>query len=423
MSEKLAAIWTLGCRLNQADSALLTDRLSRQGYTLVESDKVDDAEPVALCIINSCCVTQEALRKSRQLSRQLHRRFPEAKIVITGCGVELPEHGFDSGILVRNRDKIRLGEIVEQGTGDTSSAGNEEFEAVFKEEATGQFPFRSRAFIKIQEGCNNFCTYCIVPYVRGRERSRVYEEVIADCQAAIRAGFPELVLTGVNTCAYQDGEHDLCSLLEDICQLEGEFRVRLSSTEPHPGNRKLLDVMAKYPDKVCRFLHLSLQHGSNAVLKRMNRHYTREEYAQFAAEARLKLPGLHLGSDVIVGFPQESDEEFADSLEFVRQMAFANVHIFSYSPRQGTPAAVMTGQVPENVKKNRRLELEKVAEASRKAFAASFINQELPVIFENCDSAGRACGWSDNYIPVRVPENMVELDKIVRLRISPEFLG
>ncbi len=424
--KKYAILHTLGCRLNSADSALLVDRLEKAGYSVVQS-----ADSVDLVVVNSCTVTAEAARKSRQAVRRFRTAYPEALIVVTGCSAELDRASYledgAASVVLSNPEKRDIGELISDylagrhELGGRAASRDEPVQA-FHEEAVSRFPFRSRAFLKIQEGCNNFCSYCIVPYARGPERSRGFDEVLADCRQAVAAGYPELVLTGVNTCAYSDAGRDLGALVREVCRIDGDFRVRLSSTEPHPHNIGLLEVMASEP-KVCRFLHLALQNGCNRILKAMNRHYRREDYAEFARIAREKIPGIHLGSDLILGFPGETEEDFADGLAFVEQMAFANLHIFTYSPRSGTPAASLPGRIPPEVAKLRYRRLKEIAEISHRKFVESQAGQILPVIFETVDPDGFARGWSDNYLAVRAPAETVELGKIVRITATAGNLG
>ncbi|MGE4564649.1 MAG: tRNA (N(6)-L-threonylcarbamoyladenosine(37)-C(2))-methylthiotransferase MtaB [Victivallaceae bacterium] len=428
MNHKKAIITTLGCRLNTADTALLTDRLERAGYTVV--DPASDPERVELLIVNSCAVTAEAERKSRQLVRQLAKRFPGARRVLTGCAAELADEGgaWSDAVdaILPNPSKRNLNEFFDAIglTGEHSlDAGKE----TFSEDATGRFPFKSRAFLKIQEGCENFCSYCIVPYVRGPERSRDFDEILADCRRSLAAGFAELVLTGVNTATYRDGARNLGDLVREIAKFDGDFRIRLSSTEPHPANLALLEVMASEP-KVCRFLHLSLQHGDDRILTAMNRKYRAADYAAFVAEARKLIPGIAIGSDVIVGFPGETDADFESSRRFIRAMEFANTHLFSYSPRPGTPAAKLPGRVPAEVVKSRYNLLKQEAETARRNFIRSELARgPFGVIFEEERSDGLACGWSDHYIQLRVPAGTVPLEKIVRRQFSasdaPELLS
>lgn len=407
-----AVIVNLGCRLNQADAALMTDRLQRNGYTLVEPGS---ASAVDLVIINSCAVTATAVSKSRQAAMKYRKLYPDARIIVTGCAVEID---FDKwrdlaacdGALT-NVDKRSLETMLEP---DEPHFSLNEPVSGFEEHAAGRFPFRHRALVKIQEGCNNFCTYCIVPYTRGPERSRSAEEVLRECEALAAAGIPEIVLTGVNTCAYSDSGYDLGQLVKRIAAIPGDFRIRLSSTEPKFDNLKLLDSLKECGGKVCRFLHLSLQHGSDEILRNMGRKYTAKEYAEFATYARSLWPDIHLGTDVIVGFPGETDELFNEGVEFVKSMNFANIHIFRYSPRPGTPAAGFPDRVPGEVAKARYDIMAQAAEESRKRFYTSQKGKILPVIFEE-EKSGLIHGWSDNYLQVSRPSGYAQLGRIVNV--------
>ena len=414
---KHAAITTLGCRLNHADTALLTRRLERAGYELVPADFAGQLD---LVIINSCAVTAEAVRKSRQTLRNLRKKHPLAKIIVSGCAVQVSAEDMKrdgANIVFGNPGKRQLEDFL----ADPEHIEDTVFHSVFSENATSSFPFRSRAFIKIQEGCNNFCTYCIVPHVRGRERSRAFDEALEDCRNAINAGFPEIILTGVNTCAYNDNGRTLGDLIREISALEGDFRIRLSSTEPNFKNLGLLDVMADTP-KVCRFLHISLQHGCDRILKAMNRHYTTSDFARFVELAREKMPDIHIGTDIIAGFPGESDEDFETCCRFTESMQFSNSHIFTYSRRPGTPAADMPGQIPETVKKERSGILRQIASKSAIEFADGQLGRELEVIFEKSRN-GRITGWSDNYLGVISPEGSFPTGKIVKVRATRENLA
>lgn len=417
-----ARIVTLGCRLNQADTALMTCRLQQLGF-FVQSD-TDSAAP-ELIIINSCAVTAAAAAKSRQAARKLQKLYPAARMVFTGCAAEINDVNLagEKYLTLGNTQKRCLSEILKTGVVPELIRSREVPVANFAEKAHGLFPHRTRAFIKIQEGCDNFCSYCIVPYTRGPSRSRDFDEVINDCRQAIASGAPEIIITGVNTCNYLDQGKDLCRVIETLCEtVPGDWRLRLSSTEPALDNLVLLETMAKYPRKVCRFLHLALQHGCDSVLQRMNRHYTVDDFACFVKTARKLIPGIHLGSDVIAGFPGESDAEFEASFEFIKNMQFANLHVFSYSKRSGTPAATMPGQVHEAVKKERHSRLEALGRMMKDDFQRSMDGQTLDVIFETVDRNGIAHGWSDNYIAVSAPADRVELSKIVPLQYRADTL-
>ncbi|MCI5778682.1 MAG: tRNA (N(6)-L-threonylcarbamoyladenosine(37)-C(2))-methylthiotransferase MtaB [Lentisphaeria bacterium] len=410
---KRACIITLGCRLNHADTALLTDRLQKAGYALVPTPE-DHPE---LIILNSCAVTAEAERKSRQQIRRLRRLCPGAEIVAAGCAAELaPEQMRACGAdrVWSNPGKKRPEEACRRSRDLTAEN--------FTENAVGEFPFRTRAFIKIQEGCDNRCAYCIVPTVRGPSRSRRFSECVEDCRHAVANGVPEIVLTGVNTCAYQDGGRSLADLIRVVAALPGEFRIRLSSTEPHPDDLTLVRLIAAPEHRLCRFLHLSMQHGSDRILRAMRRNYTADQFRRYADAARKTVPDIHLGTDFIVGFPGETDADFAELLRVAREAAFANIHAFAYSPRPGTPAAALPDRVPPAVVRARMAQLREVAAQNAAEFAARQRGKILPVILER-ESGGFQRGWSDNYLELRVPAGKFPLRRIVSIRADEKNLA
>ena len=411
-----ATIITLGCRLNHADTALLSSRLQNAGYELVS----DCSCHPELIVLNSCAITAEAERKSRQQIRKLRRDNPFARIAVAGCAAEIdPEKFLECGadMIFTNPDKKSF---PSRACGTLSSDLPAEN---FSENSFSLFPFRTRAFIKIQEGCDNFCSYCIVPYVRGRSRSRNFAETVADCCNAIRSGFPEIVLTGVNTCNYHDDGKNLADLIREVAAIPGEFRIRLSSTEPHPDDMSIPELIADPANKLCRFLHLSMQHGSDPVLKAMRRNYCAEKFISFVQNIRKSVPDIHIGSDFIVGFPGETEEDFERLIEVVNEVKFANIHPFIYSIRPGTPAAGMPGQIPSPVAKERMHRLIAASEKCAGEFAASQVGKKLPVIFEQESRDGFLHGWSDNYLDVSVPAGSMPTGKIVKLTATPENLA
>lgn len=406
----LAAIITIGCRLNHADSGLMHARLSASGMEVAEYEKLSG--PPALVVVNSCAVTANAAATTRSAVRRVRREYPGCGIILTGCGAAaIAAELKDCGVRVVTDKRLVAADELPEGA-DREEDGF----PVFREGGCGDAHFRSRAFIKVQEGCGNFCAYCIVPFTRGRERSRDWDETLEDCRRAAAAGFPEIVLTGVNICAYRCGGRGLAELLEAIGKLPGEFRIRLSSTEPHPGDGKFLRVFCEMAasGRVCRFLHLPLQSGCDSVLERMGRRYRTAEYAGFVDRIRERVPGVHIGTDLITGFPGESDGEFAAGAEFVRRMAFSNAHVFTYSPRAGTRAAAMRDQVPPRIAAERSRIISEITGASASRFVDSQRGLELPVIFERTDAAGTAVGWSDNYISVSA--SGVPTGRIVRIK-------
>lgn len=406
MPDKYAKIFTLGCRLNHADTALLISRLGEKGYTVTD----DPAVAAELLIVNSCAVTLEAQSKSRRLISRLRRENPDAQIIAAGCAVEL-----DAEQLLRaGADRVLTNPGKKQPDREFCGKSIELPAENFQEKCCGSFPFKTRAFIKVQEGCDNFCTYCIVPTVRGPSRSRDFDEVISDCRNSIAQGFPEIILTGVNTCNYSDKGRKLPELINAVLALPGNFRIRLSSTEPHPGDMSLPRIIAANPGRVCRFLHISMQHGCDRILQLMNRRYTAEEFASYVRQARELVPDIHIGTDIIVGFPGETDEDFAQSLANIERIGFANIHAFAYSLRPGTAAVKLPGRVPPEVVKQRMEALRQVAEKSAGNFAVSQYGKKLPVIFERVRD-GIARGWSDNYLEITAPASAVRCGEITEV--------
>ena len=408
------AAFTIGCRLNQADTALIFDRLVKEGFEVVENSFTGE---IGVLIINSCTVTSSAAQKSRGAVRKFRKKHPECCIVLTGCSAEVDtelwEKELGVNLIVPNSEKKQLVKYLTQYFSENTDVNDSLIVNVnrhihdtknhetFLEGATTANYFKSRAFLKIQEGCNNFCSYCIVPYARGRERSREFVELEADFRQLLAQGYKEIILTGVNVSSYYDErtKKTLVDLVEYLANIDGDFRIRLSSTEPHKNNQNLLPMMVKNP-KVCQFLHLSLQHGSDRILKTMNRHYTTAEYAEFVAEARRLMPNIHIGTDVIVGFPGETEEDFVEACQFIKETNFANIHIFTYSVRQGTPAATFKNQVSKNVAKERYNRLKHIAKNSANNYLQQQIGKTLRVLFEEKSPEGIVSGWSDNYVRV-----------------------
>ncbi len=408
---KTAAAVTVGCRLNQADTALIFGRLRDAGYEIVEPDSEG---PIGVIIINSCAVTASASQKSRQYVRACRRKHPEAKIIVTGCESEVEKEFWKSekavDIYLPNTEKTEILDHINGKSPEQKTANKK----VFMEKTTGFYPFRSRAFIKVQEGCEAFCTYCIVPYARGPERSRDHKEIICEFRNLLEQGFKEIILTGVNISTYRDGKLGLSELLTELLDIEGDFRIRLSSTEPHLENKKLIGIMNDNL-KLCRFLHLPLQHGADEILKLMGRKYSTEDFADFAEEAISSVPGIHLGTDVICGFPGETEKLFEKSCRFIESIPFANLHVFSFSPRKRTPAASYADKVQPKLVKERHRKLEDIDDNLANKFLDSQLGETLRILIEkvhlNGDVEGLpayggskgnfACeGWSDNYIRV-----------------------
>jgi threonylcarbamoyladenosine tRNA methylthiotransferase MtaB len=387
---------SLGCKLNQSEMDLLAARLAEGGHLVVASPAEAD-----LCVLNTCAVTHVAAQKSRQALRRLHRENPTARLVVTGCYAELSPADLRDlpgvELVAGNEEKERLAVLI--GAGEVVPIPR------FARRSTQA---RTRALVKIQDGCDNACTYCIIHVARGSQRSRPPDEVLAEVQARLAAGYQEIVLTGVHIGAYgrdRNGgrlDFDLWALVDRILGSSDVLRLRLSSIEPWDLPEQAFGLWND--PRLCRHLHLPLQSGSDAVLQRMARRYTTAEFADLVAVARAAIPDLAVTTDLVVGFPGETDREFDDSLAFVESMSFARVHVFPYSIRPGTPAARMPGQVPTRIRAGRARSMRAVAEASAQAFRAKFIDRTVNVLWESCRPGRGGLIWSgltDNYLRVR----------------------
>ena len=384
------ALQTLGCKLNQAETESLARQFLEAGYQVVAPDQAAD-----IYLLNTCTVTHIADRKCRNLLRLAHRRNPEALIVATGCYVERAAAevgGIEGvGLVVGNRDKERLAEIVQAKTNGHESCGSEDI--------SKSSPFRTRALVKIQEGCSQPCSFCVVPRVRGRESSRSQDDVIAEVKARAAEGYKEVVLTGTRIGSY---EHDggLRRLVERILKESEVQRLRLSSLEPSDVTPEFLSLWKDR--RLCPHIHLPLQSGSDAVLQRMGRAYFTADYERAAAMAREAIPDLSLTTDLMVGFPGESEEEFSESCRFCERMGFAATHVFPYSARPGTKAARMAGKVGDGEKKRRCQLMLDLAHRSTCSFRERFLGRSMNVLWEGSKD-GIWFGLTENYLRVFLP--------------------
>jgi len=377
------ALDTVGCKLNQAETQLLARQFARAGYRLVSPD--DGAD---VYVLNTCTVTHVADGKCRRLLNQARRRNPGALLVAIGCYVQRAREelsrikGVDL-VLDNSRKMDLLTRLEESGWLVRPGAGS------------GRDDFRTRAFVKVQDGCNNFCAYCIVPLVRGREKSLPLEQVIDDVKSRVADGYKEVVLTGTEIGSYRHGEAGLKELLQRILEDTGVARLRLSSLQPQEITPELIGLW--HDQRLCRHFHLSLQSGSDAVLKRMGRRYTAADYQRAVELIRKAVPGAAVTTDVIVGFPGETDDEFKESYNFARQMRFARIHVFSYSPRPGTRAADMPQQVDDKVKRERSRKMLALGRACVRNFRKKFLGKTMLVLWEK-ETDGVWSGLTDNYI-------------------------
>ena len=399
------ALETLGCKLNQSETELLARQLAEAGYKLVSPTENPD-----IYILNTCTVTHVADRKSRHLLRMARRRNPLSRIIALGCYAD--SGGRDlSGIegidlIVGNESKDNLKRLL-SGLNPpglptpTPAPGSDRLD-------------RTRSFIKAQDGCNNFCAYCIVPMVRGREKSLPPEQVINEIRHRVADGYQEIVLTGTEIGRYSFDGLCLSGLLRRILKETDVKRLRLSSLQPREIDADLIRLWED--PRLCRHFHLALQSGSESVLQRMGRHYSPDDFSFAVGMIRREMPEAAVTTDVIVGFPGETDKEFAETCSFCRNMEFARIHVFPYSPRKGTRAAQMPGQIDNGVKKQRCTEMLCLAGDSLRKFNSRFLGQRQTVLFEHC-SAGLWSGLTDNYIKVYVKNSLDLSNRIMPVEL------
>lgn len=412
---KKVAFYTLGCKVNQYETEAMIEIFEKNGYCNVDSEDYAD-----VYVINTCTVTHMSDRKSRQYIRRVRRKNPEAIIAIVGCYsqvspeeiLEIDEVNLVMGTSDRRSivDKIKnLNSKSKLSTVDDIMKVKE-FENIEISQTNG----RTRAFIKIQDGCDRYCSYCIIPYARGRIRSRNIDEVILEISRLAENGYKEVVLTGIHVASYGRDlkeDIDLFDMIKEVDKIDGIARIRLSSVEPVLFTDKFVDEISKI-EKLAPHYHLSLQSGSDETLKRMNRRYTTEEYKKTVDKLRANIPNVAITTDVIVGFPGETNDEFSKTLKFLKEIDLMHMHVFKYSPRKGTPAATMKNQIDPQIKQTRSDLLLNLSKKGFKNFSLRFTNKPLRVLFEEKDKDGYYEGLTDNYIRVKVRS-----DKDIRGRV------
>lgn len=415
-------IMTLGCKVNQYESTAIAEEFEKHGFTIGKF-----SEKCGIYIINTCTVTGESDRKTRQMIRRAARHNPNAYVLVTGCYSQL-NPGKTAGIdgvdfICGNGNKMRL---VDAALGLIAS-GEKNGAADIKVDDIMSAPFeamtihsseRTRAYVKIEDGCDNHCTYCIVPQARGKVRSKAPAEILDEVRGLIAAGYREVVLTGIETASYGKDFHDgysLADLLEAVDGLPGIERIRLGSLDPSILRPEFVSRIAKLQHFAPNF-HISVQSGCDRILREMKRKYSVEMIERYAADLREKIPGVTFNADIIVGFPTETEEEARETEEFVKRFGFTHLHLFPYSRRAGTPAAEMDGQLPDTVKAERLARLDEVQRACQLRMAESYIGEMREVLFELCED-GRAIGHTPEFLEVAVitPDDLHNETRIVKL--------
>lgn len=413
------AFHTLGCKVNQYETQALKEKFLQRGYEIVGENELAD-----VYVINTCTVTGLSDRKSRQFIRRVKKINPDSITAVIGCYVQVsPDEAKrieGVNIVAGTNEKNKLPEYIEEYVKTKGvDCHIKEWSQLTEYEETGiitSMDSRTRAFIKVQEGCNKFCSYCIIPYARGTVRSRAKEEIVKEAENLIRQGFKELVLTGINTALYGMEQDDFSALdpeeekgervygieviVKELNQLDGDFRIRLGSLEPNVIDVDYARRLLKY-ERLCPHMHLSLQSGSDQILKEMNRTYRRNDYLQLINMLKEYDPGYGITTDIIVGFPGETEEDFYESCSMTEQAGFSKVHVFKYSKREGTKAADMKGHISPEVKARRSAELIHISDSVSERFFTQNIGTTRRVLLEQYDHKTRLLGGlSDNYIKV-----------------------
>lgn len=447
---KSVAFCTLGCKVNQYETDAMEEIFQKGGYEIRDfHDKAD------VYVINTCTVTNMADRKSRQMLHRARKKNPEAVIVAAGCYVQAAREAAEADdaidLIVGNNCKSQILSLVEDFAASRQAAVRTSARTQVQEDASRtsavnwldinqncdyeslsitKVSEHTRAYIKIQDGCNQFCSYCIIPYARGRVRSRKPEEILAEVSALASSGYKEIVLTGIHISSYgrdfeknrggAAGSDDLISLVEELAAIEGIERIRFGSLEPGIITEDFVRRLANIP-QICPHFHLSLQSGCEATLKRMNRHYTPEEYARRCELLKKYFDRPAFTTDVIVGFPGETEEEFAQTEAFLEKIHFAEMHIFKYSPRKGTRAAVMPGQVEERIKTQRSGKLLELAEKMSEDYRKGCQDKVLEVLVEEAVTADGGTVWtghSREYIKCGIKSDKLKSKEVIRCRMT-----
>lgn len=419
---KTVSFLTLGCKVNQYDSDAMRTIFLQQGYKAVKEEEEAD-----VYVINTCSVTSIGDRKSRQMVRKIRRKHPQAVIAVAGCYAQIAPEIFeamgDIDVIVGAQDRSKIVEYVEQAQKKekTINAVKDimsvtEFENLYVD-AEGET--KTRAFIKVQEGCDNYCTFCIIPFARGKLKSRKQKDAVEEIRRLVAKGYREIVLTGIHLGNYGRDLHDgtsLATLVEELLRIPNLLRIRMGSIESVELSDDLINLIKDEP-RVCRHLHLPIQSGSDAVLRRMNRHYRLPEYKKLISELREKIPGLALTTDLIVGFPGETEENFMETLETLRELRFSAIHVFPYSQRTGTPAAVFPNQVPGDIKKDRVHRVQELEKEISKEYRKTFLQKTVHVLIEE-EKNGYFEGLSDEYIRVSITDKNVEKGRLYSVYVE-----
>ncbi|MFC3418006.1 tRNA (N(6)-L-threonylcarbamoyladenosine(37)-C(2))-methylthiotransferase MtaB [Salinicoccus hispanicus] len=420
MSRRTIAFQTLGCKVNHYETEAMWQIFKNEGY-----DRVEFSQNADVFVINTCTVTNTGDKKSRQVIRRAIRNNPDAVVAVTGCYAQTAPKdimdipGVDIIIGTEDRDKL-IGYVNQyhEERQPINGVKNIMKKRTYEEMDVPYFTDRTRATLKIQEGCNNFCTFCIIPWARGLMRSRDPEKVVEQAQQLVDQGYKEIVLTGIHTGGYGEDlkDYNLAQLLRDLEEVDGLNRLRISSIEASQLTDEVIDVIND-SNKIVRHLHIPIQSGSDTVLKRMRRKYTMEFFESRIIKLKAIMPNVAITSDVIVGFPGETEEEFKETYDFIKKHHFSELHVFPYSIRTGTPAARMTDQIDENIKNDRVHQLIELSDSLAQSYAEQFKDDVLEIIPEE-EKDGKLMGHADNYMKVEVEGDASLTGELVKVKVT-----
>ena len=391
-------IITFGCKVNQYESNMMKEEMLHHNFLYEEN-----TSNANIIIINTCTVTNVADNKCLKAIRRIKREYPNSILVVTGCSSQNKQELYetlDVDILIGNNEKSRIVDLITQylETKQKYVKFYNDRDIEFEDMNITTFN-HVRAFVKIEDGCDNFCSFCIIPYVRGSVRSKDFDKVIEEVKSLVQNNHKEIVLTGIHTGRYESNGKNLADLIKELAKIDGLMRIRISSIEITELTEEFMDVL-RYEPKVCNHLHIPLQSGSDVVLKRMNRKYDLKYFAEKIKEIRSIRPDISISTDIIVGHPYETDEEFASCMTFARKMEFSKIHVFPYSKREGTPAALMP-QVDDKTKKERARMLIELSNELEDRYYQKFIGKTLDILVEECDNVV-ASGHTSNYLNVKL---------------------
>ena len=437
---KKVAFYTLGCKVNQYETNAMIEQFIKSNYEIVDFEDVAD-----IYVINTCTVTNMSDRKSRQVIRRVKQLNSNAILVVTGCYAQVASEELEKieeiDLIIGNTEKKDILNIIEKYIGASSARLQSDEQIInkinltdinkqkeFVDFGTTTYTEKTRAVIKVQDGCNNFCSYCVIPYAKGRVRSRRIESVIKEIKSIVKNRIQEVVITGIHVASYgldfKDANIRLIDLLEEINKIEGLKRIRLGSLEPNIITDEFVERLKKV-DKICDHFHLSLQSGCNDTLRRMNRKYSTEDFEEVVKRLRNAFPNVILTTDIIVGFPGETEEEFEVTYNYLKKINFYKMHVFKYSQRKGTRAAVMPNQIDGNIKEERSRKLIGLSDYNEKIYLESYVGKTMQVLLEQEDNEYMK-GHTSNYIVVNVREkgleNKLKKVKVIR-RKGLELIG